>query len=134
VTLPPLMQGSGAPRTVTRPRPAAPAKPAPVPLSRLIGNRDYLFVVECKADALVLQPWGTRFEVSKAPAPGQEHPLVKTIRQMVARRQATVRPGEPPYRPMIRFQVHPDGRHAYYFAYPLLEPLRYPMSRENLEK
>jgi hypothetical protein len=134
VALPPLLQGSGAPRAGVRTRPAAPTTPAPVPLSRLIGNRDYFLIVECKADALVLQPWGTRFEIGKAAPPGQEHPLVQAIRRLVARRQATVRPDEPPYRPMIRFQVHPDGLHAYYFAYPLLEPLRYPMSRENLEK
>ena len=30
--------------------------------------------------------------------------------------------------------LDPDGLRGYYFAYPLLEPLRLPMSRENLEK
>ena len=53
---------------------------------------------------------------------------------LVDRRQASVRPGEPPYRPLLRFQVHPDGLRGYYFAYPLLERLRIPMSRENLDK
>jgi hypothetical protein len=105
-----------------------------VPLSRLIGNRDYMLVVECKSDALVLRPWGSRFPLSAAAAPGQEHPLVQAIQRLVARRQMTVRPNEPVYRPMIRFQVHPDGLRAYYLAYPLLERLGYPMSRENLEK
>ena len=117
--------------------PVAPRRayvPAPMPLSRLIGNRDYFLVVECKADALVLQPWGTRFPLDAPNAPGQEHPLVQTIRRLVTRRQATVRPNEPPYRPMIRFRVHPDGLRAYYLAYPLLERLGYPMSRENLDQ
>jgi len=101
-------------------------------LSRLIGNRDWIIAIECKADAVVIQPWGQRFPVATTPA-GQEPPLVQAVRQLIARRQATVRSGEPPYRPLIRFQVHPDGQRSYYFAYPLLEVLRIPMSRENLE-
>jgi hypothetical protein len=52
---------------------------------------------------------------------------------MIVRRQSTVRPGEPPYRPMIRFRVRPDGLRSYYLAYPALEALHVPMSRENLE-
>ena len=34
---------------------------------------------------------------------------------------------------MIRFRVRPDGLRAYYLAYPVLEALRVPMTRENLE-
>jgi hypothetical protein len=52
---------------------------------------------------------------------------------MIARRQATVLPGEPPYRPLLRFQVQPEGLRSYYLAYPLLAPLGVPMARENLE-
>ena len=53
--------------------------------------------------------------------------------QGIARHQASVRPGEPPYRPQIRFRVRPDGLRSYYLAYPALESLRVPMSRENVE-
>ena len=52
---------------------------------------------------------------------------------MIARRQATVRPGEPPYRPMIRFRVLPDGLRTYHLAYPALEALHVPMTRENVD-
>src|SRR5436305_1621069 len=45
----------------------------------------------------------------------------------------TVRQGEPPYRPLVRFRVHPDGVRSYYFAYPLVEILGVPMSREYVE-
>src|SRR5262249_33546023 len=41
-----------------------PARPAP-PLSRLTGNRDYVIAVECRADEVVLRPWGTRFPVGQ---------------------------------------------------------------------
>jgi hypothetical protein len=34
---------------------------------------------------------------------------------------------------MIRFRVRPDGLRSYYLAYPALEALHVPMSRENLE-
>lgn len=106
----------------------------PLPLSRTIGNRDWVIAVECKPDVVILQPWGYRFPVAGAgAAPGTEHPLVRTVRQLIDRRQATVRPGDPPYRPLLRFLVHPDGLRSYYFAYPLLESLRVPMSRENVE-
>jgi hypothetical protein len=59
--------------------------------------------------------------------------LLETVQGMISRRQATVRPGEPPYRPMIRFRVRPDGLRSYYLAYPALDSLHLPMSRENLE-
>ena len=52
---------------------------------------------------------------------------------MVARRQASVRAGEPPYRPQIRFLVRPDGKRAYYQAYPALESLQLPMFQQNLD-
>jgi hypothetical protein len=45
-----------------------------------------------------------------------------------------VRPGEAPYRPVIRFQVSKEGLRSYFHAYPLLEPLRVPMTRENVEE
>jgi hypothetical protein len=53
---------------------------------------------------------------------------------MIARKQATVRPGDPPYEPRIRFLIHPSGGlRSYYQAYPLLQNLQVPMSRENLD-
>jgi hypothetical protein len=52
---------------------------------------------------------------------------------MIERRQATVRTGESPYRPQIRFMVFPDGFRAYYLAYPALETLGLTMTRELRE-
>lgn len=112
------------PKTKTRPM---------VPLSRMLGNRDYPIVLECNADAIVIQPWGIRYDNSalpKRPDPG--HPLVQTIGKLIARRQATVRQGEPPYRAVLRFQIRPGGLRSYYLAYPMLESLHLPMTRENV--
>jgi hypothetical protein len=52
---------------------------------------------------------------------------------MIDRRQATVRTGDEPYQPRIRFRVKRDGLRAYYAAYPALAPLQLPMSRETVE-
>jgi hypothetical protein len=105
-----------------------------IPLGRLIGNRDFILVLECTADAVIIQPWGTRFPLPSLPKEADpSHPLVQTIQQLINRRQATVLPGETPYRPILRFKIRPDGLRAYYLAYPLLEGLRLPMLRENAD-
>jgi hypothetical protein len=64
---------------------------------------------------------------------GADNPLLRAVWQLIERRQATVRPGEPPYRPLIRFLVHPDGLRTYFLAWPALESLHIPMSRQNVE-
>jgi hypothetical protein len=53
---------------------------------------------------------------------------------MIARRQASVRPGEPPYRPQARFLIYPDGLRTYYLAFPALQPLGIPLTRQNVDK
>jgi hypothetical protein len=65
--------------------------------------------------------------------PGTDQ-LRRAVHQLIARRQATVRPGESPYRPLIRFLVRPDGLRTYHLAFPALESLRVPMARINLEQ
>ncbi len=58
--------------------------------------------------------------------------LVQTIQQMVARRQAAVRDGEPPYQPMIRLQLQAEGVRSFIWIVPSLRTLNIPMTRENL--
>ena len=81
----------------------------------------------------MLQPSRHRIltsDISRVPA--TQSPLRKEIEEMIARRQASLRPGETPYRPMIRFRVWPNGVRTYYLAYPALESLGVPMTRENV--
>jgi hypothetical protein len=111
-------------------------KPArPLPFTGLLsGNRDWIILVECRADGVVLLP--SRHHVPTAEftsAPAGGNPLRDLVEQMIAKRQASRRLGELPYRPMIHFRVWPDGVRTYYLAYPILGALGLPMARENAD-
>jgi hypothetical protein len=112
---------------------AAKRVPAP-PISRLMGNRDWQIPVQCERDRVVLPlsrgEFATNDLLQKS---AEEHLLSRAVRDIVERRQASVRPGEPPYRPILRFEVAPDGLLTYHLAYPILERLGLPMVRHNVE-
>jgi hypothetical protein len=106
----------------------------PLPFTGLLNsNRDWIITVECLADAVILSPSRQRIANTRLVETSNANPLYQAVETMIARRQASLRPGELPYRPMIRFRVRPDGARTYYSAYPVLEPLGVPMSRENIE-
>lgn len=124
---------SGTPGSVLDTIPDPSAKPNRKPAReepRLVGGRDWVITIECKADEVVLHP-GQRIPMEKLGGP---EGLPKLVTQMIARRQASVRPGQLPYRPLLKFRVQPDGLRTYHMAYPLLEPLGYRMTRENVEQ
>jgi hypothetical protein len=109
-------------------------RPPPLPLSRLLGNRDWPILVECQADAVVVRAIPLRVTAASLERTDTEAShLVQAVQKMIADRQHTLRPGEPPYRPLIRFVVHPDGLRTYYLAYPRLEALGLPLTRENVQ-
>lgn len=108
-----------------KPRAAVIRPPA---IGRIIGNRDFILIVDCYENVVTLSPPGRSFNLTSAEAIEQ---LAKQIKILVDRRQQTVRPGEPPYRPIIQFRVQPDGRRAYYAVYPRLAEFGYAMTREN---
>jgi len=108
-------------------------KPAPPPPSRVLGNRDFVITIDCYSDHATVFPGGMQYRWSGMNANANDQALVQTVTNLIAKRQASVRPGEPPYRPMIRFQVSADGLRTYLRVYPLLEHLRVAMTRENVE-
>ena len=109
-------------------------RPPPLPLSRLLGNRDWPILVECQADMVVVRALALRVPVASLEnADAESARLVQAVQKMIADRQATVRPGEPPYRPLIRFLVHPEGLRTYYLIYPRFESLGLPLTRENVQ-
>jgi hypothetical protein len=111
----------------------SPYTPPPRPM-RLIGNRDWVIPIECRADGVVLRNAGQKVPLASLKAASSaDNPLLQTLKQMIARRQAGVRPGEPPYRPQVRFLIYPDGLRTYYLAFPALEPLGIPLTRQNAE-
>ena len=114
-------------------KPKRPYNPGPRPM-RLIGNRDWIIPVECRGDSVVLRNAGQKFSVTAMTSkPGDDNPLVLSLKQMIARRQASVRPGEPPYRPQVSFLIYPDGLRTYYSTFPILQSLGIPLMRQNVE-
>lgn len=108
-------------------------KPLPSPaLSRLLGNKDFLITIDCYADFVTVSPGGMSFRWTAANSKSADEAFSKAIGNLIERRQASVLPGEPPYRPLISFRVTADGRPMCLHVYPLLEPLRVPMTRENV--
>jgi hypothetical protein len=119
---------SGGPFLASRARP----RPA-TPLGLLLGSRDWYIAIECGADGVTVLATGQHFRVADLRPTAAMHPLVQDVCQLIDRRQASVRPGEPPWRPILRYRVEPDGLRSYYAANALLTVLRLPASRENLE-
>jgi hypothetical protein len=107
-------------------------KPSPAPpLSRLLGNKDFVITISCKSDFVTVTPGGYTFRWSADNAKETDQALIASVKNLIARRQASVQPGEPPYQPILRFHVSSDGRNTLYRAYPLLETIGVPMTREN---
>jgi hypothetical protein len=108
-------------------------KPLPAsPLSKLLGNKDFVIIIECHGDHVTITPGSKTYRWTTANLQETDQALAQAVANLIARRQASVRPGEPPYRPLIRFQVSNEGLRTYYHVYPLLEQLRVPMTRENV--
>ncbi len=126
---------AGDPVAALTPRgaPKKPVRATPSWPGLLNANRDWIIPIECTADSLLLSSGPRIATAALAQGDSGNNALLVAVQQLIARRQATVRPGEQPYRPMIRFRVRPDGLRSYYLAYPALEALRLPMTRENLE-
>jgi hypothetical protein len=114
--------------------PGKPDKAPPPPPPRWFGSRELNLYLDCSAEGVVLFPSGAKFTTEAlAAAKESANPLYQAVQTAIARRQATVRPGEPPYRPRIRFRVLTGGLRTFHLAYPALEALQLPMTRENLE-
>lgn len=108
--------------------------PTPPPVSKLFGNRDFIITIDCYAEHATVFPSGLQFRWDGPNAGANDEALLKTVTNLIARRQASVRAAEPPYRPIIRFQVSPDGLRTYLRIYPLLSPLNITMTRENVHE
>ena len=108
------------------------ARPVSAERPRVFGSRDWVVTVDCTAAEVVVYPSGQRIPATALTAAPGDNPLFRVVQSLIGRRQAMVRPGEPPYRPVVRFLVHPDGLRTYYRAYPALESLQVAMVRENV--
>ena len=102
------------------------------PLSKMLGNKDFLITIDCYDDRVNVFPGGYSYRWTATNIQATDQALTQAVANLIARRQASVRAGEPPYRPIIRFQVYAGGLQNLYHVHPLLEPLRVPMTRENV--
>jgi hypothetical protein len=124
--LAPAVGGSDPPQRPTRPPAVRPG--------RQFTDRDWTILIDCTADALILLPSRQRIPVSSLPRRATaDNPLAQAVSKMIERRQALLPAGEPPYRPRIRFLVRAEGLRTYYLAYPALESLQLPMTRQDVQ-
>jgi hypothetical protein len=91
-----------------------------------------VIILECQENAVVLPGGFQKISASSLKTADNNNPLLTAVRQMIDRRQATVRPGEMPYRPQVRFLVRPEGLRTYYLAYPALDSLQVPKTSESV--
>jgi hypothetical protein len=105
----------------------------PRPPERYTGNRDFIIRVECNGEGIVCPAGGAhQLSLSALQRGDGTVQLQKLVREMIERRQATVRPGEVPFRVQVRFLIRPDGQRSYYLAWPALEALQVPMTCANI--
>lgn len=121
-----------APSVPVAPKNPPPRRSANLRPALISGDRDWVIFIECRANSLVVYPSRQEIPVA-ALGRGPNNPLVQQVRQMIDRKQATVRPGDMPYRPHVRFLVRPQFEATFYQAYPSLDGLTVPKSRQTLE-
>jgi hypothetical protein len=127
----PGLDGPSFPRAPNRGNEPSGTTDKPKPF-RLTGNRDWNIPIDCTSDGLGL-PNGVKITSGALATADGGKTLVKAVQDLIARKQATVRDGEPPYRPQVRFLVHSEGLRVYHISYPILESLQVPILRQNVE-
>ncbi len=109
--------------------------PRPISIGRMVANRDFVITIDCEENQATIYPSVKEYDMTDAAqADAINRQIVAVVKQLIAKRQATVLPGEPPYRPLIRLRVRPDGTRTYFRVYPLLVDLGVPMNRDNVEE
>lgn len=97
------------------------------------GDRDWVIPLECTADGVTVLATRARIGLDGLTGSETDNPLLSLVQKTIDKRQAMVLPGEPPYHPIIRFRVRPDAIRTYYLAFPMLQKLGVPMTREDIE-
>jgi hypothetical protein len=112
------------------PKKRAGSSPAPL---RVLPDREFVITIDCYADHATVFPGGKQFRWTAQNQQGTDQALALMVQHLIERRQASVRPGDPPYRPRVHYQVPPSGRVTFDRVWPLLNFLHIPMTRENVE-
>ena len=107
--------------------------PAPLRAARLFADRDWIIYVECKFEEILVHPNRLVIPTSLLASEEGVKRFMQEIEKMITRKQSTVRVGEPPYRPEVRFLVWPDGLKPYHLSYPALQLAGIKQKRQNLD-
>ena len=107
--------------------------PTPLRAARLFADRDWVIYVECKFEEILVHPNRLIIPTSLLASEEGVKRFVQEIDKIIQRKQSTVRSGEPPYRPEVRFLVWPDGLKPYHLSYPALQLAGIKQKRQNLE-
>lgn len=108
--------------------------PQRAPSVRVFGSRDFQITIDCFTDHVRIMPGGATFRWPTGDGRATDAALARYVVELIRRRQAMVRPGEPPYQSVLLLNVNPGGQRTYLRAYPALEPLRLRMQRESKEE
>ena len=107
--------------------------PTPLRAARLFADRDWVIYVECKFEEISVHPNRLVIPTNLLASDEGVKRFVQEIEKIIQRKQSTVRPGEPLYRPEVRFLVWPDGLRPYHLSYPALQLAGIKQKRLNLE-
>jgi hypothetical protein len=97
------------------------------------GGRDWIIYLECRNEGVVLYPLERTFPLAEATREPSSNNLIKTIQQMIDRRQSARRPEEPPYHPQLCLLVRPEHIRTYLTVSSALQALPIPKTRRNLD-
>ena len=128
----PVASNNTSPLQGSAPAPPS-SKPLPPVVRPVLGSRDFVITITCYSDRVIVSPGGKQFAFKDGNSAGVDQAVVQNVQDLIAGRQKFVLPGEPPYRPMIRFQLAAGGLVRFLHLYPRLEFLQVPMTRENLD-
>ncbi len=122
------------PERNSRPAGQRPAGPRPLRPALVSGDRDWIIFIECRQNSLIIYPSRQEIPVS-ALNNDPNNALLRSVQRMIDHKQASVLPGDLPYRPHIRFLVRPEDDETMHRAYPALQalPVLVPMSRRTVE-
>src|SRR5205823_2932854 len=107
---PPSDPGTGKPPSTLQGSlpPVGPKTPQPI-TRPVLGNRDFVITITCYSDHVVVAPGGRHFTWKQGNDAAIDQAVAQNIQDLIAGRQKFVLPGEPPYRPSIRFLLAPGG-------------------------
>jgi hypothetical protein len=97
----------------------------------LNGDRDWVIEIECGPHAVSIPLARLQLSAEQIGSPDGAALLLQAVQRLIDRRQASVRPGEVPYRPQLRFVVKPGSLRTFHLAYPALQSLPIPKTRQD---